>query len=90
MILNNLDKNVYVNVSSDQPNNVVAYYSEVVNFLRGEEEYTDPSYTKIEINKLTELPGKSHYYIGVTVLRAGLSYNIEHYREALDFTMSFA
>ena len=53
VVLNNLDKSVNVNVSSDQPGNVVACYSKITNFLRGEEEYTDPSYTKLEINKMT-------------------------------------
>ncbi|CDW88488.1 UNKNOWN [Stylonychia lemnae] len=87
VMLNNLDYPVYVNVSSDQPGNLVAYYSPVDNFMK-EDQFITPNYTALSINKLTMLPPHQHYQIGVTVLKTGLTYNIEYYRQEIDFSAS--
>ena len=80
VILNSMNYNSYVNLTTDNPAATVAFYSPVTNYLQPNQALI-PSHTQLLPGVVTKLAPNTHYQFGVVNLLAGVTYSLTYWRD---------
>ncbi|TNV73288.1 hypothetical protein FGO68_gene6095 [Halteria grandinella] len=86
VILNSMNQKAYINLTTDEPQNTVAFYAVIDDFLVTDRQYVNPTQTQLLPAVVTELLPNKHYQFGVVNLRAGVTYSLKYWRESNEYS----
>ena len=81
-----MDQRAYIQLTTDEPINTVAFYQEIRDFMVYGREYVDDTMILLSPGVVTTLKGNTHYMVGVVNLRTGVTYSMKIWREEGEFS----
>lgn len=85
-ILNSMDQNAYIQLTTDHPQQTVAFYSVLQNFMVPGQQYFSPVMTLIPAGQTVQLDSNTHYMFGVVNLLAGVTYSLTFWRDPTEYS----